>query len=249
MDSAQTIRDAVAKVAALRLETQSNPTLHAAITSIKRFQAQRFAGTYSDLLNSQEYGKAARFFLEELYSEKDYSLRDAQFARIANALQSLFPNQVVATAVALAQLHSLTEELDHQMAIAWSKQGGSIPDNDIARYVVTWRTVARAEDRARQLDVILLVGAELNRLTRTPGLRLMLKMMRRPAMAAGLGTLQSFLESGFDTFAGMPGKGAGALEFLETIRQREKSMITHLFTADSNICAQMLATCFEAIQS
>ena len=62
---------------------------------------------------------------------------------------------------------------------------------------------AGAPDREGQLRVVLGIGQQMARLTRTAGLRMMLKMMRGPAAAAGLGALQRFLECGFDTFAAM----------------------------------------------
>jgi hypothetical protein len=234
MEAADTIRDAVARVATLRQEAGASPGLQAALTAVKAFQAKRFAGTYADLLASQEYVGAARFFLDDLYSDKDYSLRDAQFARIAGALQRLFPRQVVATAVSLAQLHVLTEELDHQMALAWLARSSAPVEgtSDAARrYAGCWLAVGREPDRNRQLDMVLCIGAELDRLTRTHGLRLMLRMMRRPATAAGLGALQTFLEAGFDTFAQMAGQGEQARVFLDTIRERESGWIHRLSTA------------------
>lgn len=245
MDAAHTIREAVARVVALQALTDANPNLHASLKAIKRFQAQRFAGTYWDLLASQEFSGAARFFLEELYSDNDYSRRDAQFARIAGGIQTFFPGQVVATAVSLAQLHVLTEELDHQMASAWLEDevNPDIVNDSPLRYARAWKSVARREDRNRQLDVVLAVGAELDRLTRTRGLRLMLKMMRRPATAAGLGALQSVLETGFDTFAGMSGKGQRAQEFLNLIRSRESHWIALLFDAECCVCAPALRDC------
>jgi hypothetical protein len=118
MEAAQIIRDAVARVSNLRRDCALDPTLAASVYAVKAFQARRFAGTYSDLLASDTYRHAARFFLVELYSDKDYSDRDAQFGRIAGGLQTLFTKQVVATAVSLAQLHLLTEELDHAMGLA-----------------------------------------------------------------------------------------------------------------------------------
>ena len=85
------------------------------------------------------------------------------------------------------------------------------------------------------------VGRELDRLTRTPGIRLMLKMMRRPAHLAGLGSLQRFLESGFDTFAAMGRKGQGADFFLHTVMDRESSMLNRLFDGDAVACETELA--------
>lgn len=243
MDAAHTIREAVARVTAIRSAAYSDPTTQAATKAVKSFQARRFSGTYGDLLSSVEFGAAARFFLEDLYSDKDYSQRDAQFSRIAGALQTLFPQQVVATAVSLAQLHQLTEELDAQMAAAWISQAPSTRGDSVTRYMACWKHVARESDRKRQLDMVLRVGADLDRLTRTPGLRFMLRMMRRPASAAGLGSLQNFLESGFDTFAGMSADGSRALEFLHTIQNRESTWIERLSRGDAEQCHRALETC------
>lgn len=247
MDAAHTIRDAVARVENLRLQAQSTPDLHVATMTIKRFQARRFAGTYADLIDSVEYSGATRFFLEELYSDQDYSLRDAQFGRIAGALQTFFPSQVVATAVSLAHLHVLTEELDHQMAVAWMQESSPPNTDDVSRYMNAWKAVGRAEDRQRQLEDVLSVGRELDRLTRTPGLRLMLKMMRRPAIAAGLGSLQSFLETGFDTFHKMSGKGAQAQAFFQQIHARESRWLALLFSPDATPCASELRRCLPEV--
>jgi hypothetical protein len=49
--------------------------------------------------------------------------------------------------------------------------------------------------------------------------------MRGPARAAGLGSLQTFLERGFDTFGAMN----GASEFLTLIEQRERALMQALF--------------------
>ena len=228
MDAAHKIRYAVTKVDEIRQSVASDPARQAALLTVKSLQAKRFADTYSDLFRSDEYGAAARFFLEDLYSDKDYTQRDAQFSRIAGALQRLFPQQVIATAVSLAQLHLLTEDLDWQMAGYWSKDVAGLAKSDAARYIACWRSVGSHENRIQQLKVVLTVGKDLDRLTQTPGLRFMLKMMRGPAKAAGLGSLQDFLESGFDTFARMSGKGHSADEFLSKIRARESSWIQRL---------------------
>ena len=234
MNPAQTIRNAVARVSALRLASRNDPALHGAITSVKRFQARRFAQTYADLLSAGPYKDAARFFLDELYNDKDYSVRDAQFSRIAGALQTFFPKQVVAIAVSLAELHALTEDLDHRMAREWLSTAGIAKADEAQRYVLAWRTVGRRKDRDTQLKDVLAVGDELDKLSRASGLRMMLKMMRRPASAAGLSSLQSFLESGFDTFAQMNGRGKGAQQFLEIVRARESLFIEDLFASQTD---------------
>lgn len=232
MEAAQQIRQAVAQVVQLRQACTGDATLHAAVAAVKTFQAQRFGGTYSDLLAGGAHAAAARFFLEELYSAKDYAERDAQFARIAGAVQRLFPRQVAGTAVALAQLHLLTEQLDHAMGHVWRDTTGT----DAARYVQAWRRVAGRQQREDQLRVVLDIGNEMIKLTRTPGLRLMLKMMRGPAAASGLGSLQAFLESGFDTFGAMAHVKGSAEAFLKTVAERETALFAMLFDAPAVTC-------------
>jgi len=232
MDTAQIIRQAVAQVERLRDESRNVPGIAEAVSALKRFQATRFAGTYADLLASPAYAPAARFFLEELYSDRDYAERDAQFARIAHAVERLFPRDVAATAADLARLHALTESLDHAMARMSRLEGR----DDVAGYVRAWKLVERRHDRQAQLNAVVSLGTEMARLTRTPGLRLMLKMMRGPAAAAGLSSLQRFLESGFDTFAAVSKQRGGAEQFLSIIQQRERGLMDLLFDADAVTC-------------
>ena len=232
MSTAQTIRDAVAEVESLREECRAVPAIGSAVTRLKQFQAARFAGTYADLLASAAYGAAARFFLEELYSEQDYGERDAQFARIAGTVEKLFPRDVADTAASLARLHALTESLDHAMA----RVAPLADPEDVAGYVRGWKTVGRREDRQRQLEAVIAIGSEMTRLTRLPGLRTMLRMMRRPASAAGLSALQRFLESGFDTFATVTRQPGGADRFLDTIREREQRLMDLLFGDEAVAC-------------
>ena len=60
----------------------------------------------------------------------------------------------------------------------------------------------------------------------------MLRMMRGPASAAGLGALQHFLETGFDTFAGMSRRREAVEHFLGTVRQREEALFALLYDQD-----------------
>lgn len=242
MEPALIIRDAIAEVQCLRQESESQQSLSAAVLAVKRFQSRRFAGTYQDLLTGGPHQAAAKFFLLELYSEANYASRDAQFAKIAGAIQRLLPEAAIATAVTLAQLHVLTERLDLAMGHAWAKDLESADAMGLsARYARAWHLIGAENSRQQQLRFVLEVGRDLDELTRTPGLRLLLKMMRRPAQLAGLAELQHFLEQGFDTFAKM-GKTKGATEsFLSLIDQRETKMLQALFAGDQKEVINYLA--------
>ncbi len=235
--TAQQIHDALETVAKLRQQHKADPPLARASAEVKRFQARRFQATYSDLLHSHRYKTAATFFLQELYSDKDYAERDQQFARIAGTIAKLFPQPVVNTAAALAQVHALTEQLDDLMAREWlADTADASPGDECARYIRCWRRVGDMAARKRQLEVVLHLGQELDRLTKMFGLRTLLKMMRGPAAAAGLNSLQHFLEAGFDAFANMRGAG----EFLKVIKERETAWIHSLFEDDAVTCETRL---------
>lgn len=118
---ADQIRGQLERVAHLRNVAQHGP-LRAALHEVKRLQALRFQGTYADFLANPLYASSTRFFLEELYGEQDFSQRDDQFGRIAGAIERLFPAAVGQLAVDLAEIHALTESLDHDMAKHWSAQ-------------------------------------------------------------------------------------------------------------------------------
>jgi len=238
MQASNQIRESISQVVALRQKVVDQPDLALALHTIKHVQARRFSGTYQDLLHSASYAACAKFFLEELYSDKDFAERDAQFARIAGALERTFPQQVVATAVALAELHNLTEELDLAMALNWQLQPGF---SQAQAYVLAWRAVGRREDRLWQLDKVLEIGQELGHLTRKPGLHFMLKMMRKPAQLAGLGSLQNFLESGFNHFADLARNKGTVSSFLDTVKARESTWLDRLFDAPAATCVTELA--------
>lgn len=231
--AADRIRAHLATVEALRTQARSDG-VNAAVSTVKRLQAQRFRGTYADVLKLPVQGAAARFFLNELYGDHDFRQRDAQFGRIAAAIERLFPEAVAELSVDLAEMHALTETLDHAMAVHWLERDPR--ESAAKRYIHAWRATGRREARERQLGVVGHMGLELQRLTRSKSLLMMLKMMRRPAQAAGLSDLQHFLEAGFVAFAEL----GDARPFLSTITARERRWIDALFSEDLSICTASL---------
>ena len=213
-------------VAAEREQRAASASLMAHVRAIKHYQQRRFSHTYADLLAAPRYAAVARFFLDELYGPHDFTERDAQLARIVPALVRLFPQAMVDAVGTLVQLHALSEVLDSRMG---SNLDGV--DVDASRYIEAWCATGMVESRERQIALTLEVGTALDALTRKPLLRNSLRLMRRPAHAAGLGALQGFLETGFDTFRAM----GGAQEFLSMIESREHRLADALFAAGGQV--------------
>ena len=220
-------------VAAERQRRLTDAGLVERVRAVKQFQHARFAKTYADLLAQPRFTRAAQFFLDDLYGPKDFTERDTQFARIVPGLVRVFPKEIVGTVRSLGELHALSETLDSAVAAQLSG-----PNFDASQYVHAWQAVGQPEQRERQIALMLEVGSALDRYTRNPLLRHSLRLMRGPARAAGLAALQSFLETGFDTFREM----RGAAEFIGTIASRERALAAALFAAEPTALESNLAT-------
>lgn len=211
-------------VQAERERRGADPALQQAVTAIKAFQHARFALTYRDLLDDPRCAPAARFFLDDLYGPRDFSGRDAQFARVVPALVRLFSDELVHTVLEVATLHALSESLDSRMGQALGPR-----DADATTYAQAWRETGQPQARERQIGLIVDIGTALGRHTRKPLLRQSLRLMRGPAQAAGLGALQAFLETGFDAFRQLPDLAG----FLAVVAGRERELARALFAAEA----------------
>jgi hypothetical protein len=217
------IESGLARVRELRAARQSDASLAHRVESIKRYQHARLQRDYIGWLSDPRYRGAARFFLEQLYGPRDFSARDAQFSRIVPALGRMLPEELRETVLALIELHALTEELDQAMALRLSVD----QDLDTSSYRSAWQSVGRPDLRARQVELMLLIGRSLDRHTHSALLGATLRLMRGPAHAAGLGDLQRFLEDGYQAFRAMK----GAEEFLVSVARNERVQIDALFNS------------------
>ena len=121
-------------------------------------------------------------------------------------------------------LDVLSTELDHAMVTALGDQ----PLTG-ATYGQAYRQVGRADDRRRQIDLVLDVGNALERITRHAWIATALRAAHVPAYLAGFRALQDFLERGFAAFQGMQ----GGQDFLRIVREREMRLMHAWFSAET----------------
>jgi hypothetical protein len=230
-DLATAILTHLQKVDALRAQAAAEPSWGAWVQRVKRYQALRFERTYDDVLQDPATQRAGRFFLTELYGDRDFTSRDAQFARIVPRIKRMFSDDLLKTLERLSALHALSERMDVEMAQALARIDQNAPAQDqtppvtATTYAQAWQSVGHRAQRNQQVAFMLEVGGDLARLTRHAVLRHSLKLMRLPAKAAGLSALQHFLEEGFDAFAALP----DAKGFVQTVGQREQRLVDALF--------------------
>ena len=205
-------------------ERAASPRLAARLDRLASWQARRLDSTYADLARSARYAPAIAFFRSDLYGPGDFSRRDANLARVAPVMTGILPAGVIATIAAAMELSVLSGELDRALLTKLDPDGPL----SVAAYCDAYRALTNRTERERQIALIVEIGRALDRYVRKPLLRATLAAMRYPAQAAGLGTLQSFLERGFDAFWAMD----GAREFLASIEERETRLMNAIFAGD-----------------
>ncbi|MGE0802990.1 MAG: hypothetical protein AB7G13_26865 [Lautropia sp.] len=220
MSSVETRLHAFAqRVAALRRAPTAGAPARAAI---RTFQRDRLVRTHGDLLQTERYRLAARFFLDELYGTKDFSERDAELARIIPTMTRLLPSSVLVAIADAIELDAISEELDDALAARWQAEAAdpaALPSD--ADYCGLYRAVGRFDARRRQIELVAGIGRDLDRLVGKPLLFRILKSMDRPARLAGLHRMQAFLVDGFTAFRAMHGADA----FIQTIVVRETALM------------------------
>jgi hypothetical protein len=198
----------------------------AILPALKAWQSRRLAKGFDDLARRPNYAAASRFFLDDLYGEHDVSWRDRDIQRMLPTLRAWLPESVLQTVAKALELDLLSHELDLSMAEALEQDEERGARIDDAAYARAYRKVGRRRDRERQIELLLHVGGELDRIVRKPLVFTMLRFARAPAQAAGLGKLQGFLERGFSAFKAM----GSADDFLEAIRARETEVMRRMFS-------------------
>jgi hypothetical protein len=203
-----------ARVQPRHAERAAQPALADALAYLSAWQVRRLRRTYADLEATPRYAAAMQFFESDLYGGADFAQRDADLARIVPAIKRLLPAGVLETVASAVELNALSLALDRAMI---DELGSLGRDLRVADYCAAYRRVGQFSRRLRQIRLIGDVGVALDRYVHKPMVHAALRVMRKPAHAAGLAALQDFLERGFAAFASM----GGAVEFLATIESRE----------------------------
>lgn len=197
---------------------------------LQAWQTQRLERSFARFLQDPARRPAAHFFLSDVYGDRDFTQRDADIAKVMPMMQRLLPSALVATVTDGIELGALTHALDLRMAQALQRVAPRRRRIDEALYAQAYREVGLPRLRARQIALIDHVGQGLASALRMPGVRLLLKLSRVPANAAGLGELQLFLERGFEAFAELD----DAQAFLADIRQHESTAMARLFAGEAD---------------
>ena len=198
--------------------------------AVRTWQQRRLATTHAALLKSPKYGRAATFFLTELYSTADLTQRDADIERVIKILVKFLPDKALRTLAAALEMDALSERMDGLMAAQLRSMQTSNKPLVIteATYDTAYRAMGAFDLRLRQIELTQQIGLALDKLSRLPLLRGLLRMMSGPAQIGGVGSLHAFLERGYAAFAHM----GDAKDFIDAIVDREREVHMRLAQLD-----------------
>ena len=173
------------------------------LPELRHWQMRRLADSFAPLLEDARTRGAAKFFLSDLYGDRDFSGRDRDLARVLPLMMRLLPEPLIATVADAIALAALSHALDLRMAEALVALLPANSPIDTDSYAKAYRTIGMPRLRCAQIALIGRLGHGLDAAVRKPALGRLLSLSRLPARAAGLGELQSFLERGFAAFASL----------------------------------------------
>jgi len=186
---------------------------------IQTWQRERLANTYTDLTSQKRYAAAGDFFLGELYGGLHFRQRDQEMERVLPVMVRMLRDDMILALAEAFELQAMSLDFDMQMTALFQKSGWA--ELNMSRYAKIYRVCGHAHEREQQIVLIRDLGVVLNKLVHHRLVMMLIRMLRGPAIAAGFGLLQSFLENGLNAFKIM---GDGT-QFIDAIWQRENDFM------------------------
>ena len=209
---------------AARLDEPGFPLVE--LELIQSWQRGRLAKTYEDLTSQDRYSAAGDFFLDELYGGLHFRQRDQEMERVLPVMVRMLRDDMLLALAEAFELQALSLDFDIQMTTQFRNKGWD--ELSLPRYAEIYRACGQAHEREQQIILIHQLGIVLNKLVHHRLVMMLIRMLRGPAIAAGFGLLQSFLENGLNAFRIM---GDGT-EFIEAIWQRENEFMRTLLAGN-----------------
>ncbi len=192
---------------------------------LRTWQMERLKRTHADLLESERYGPASRFFLSDIYAPRDFSQRDRDVEHVYSVMRRYLPLKMLDTLRQVMELNDLTNALDTQLVTVLTTELGMTTNLTAEMYAEGYRRCDNNAVRRQQIALLTAVGEGVNKLVHRPFVSALLRLAHGPAHRYGWGDLQDFLERGFAAFQVMQ----DATPFLATIERRELLILDRIF--------------------
>jgi hypothetical protein len=190
------------------------------------WQQERLSCSFADLYEMKDYRPAIDFFLTEVYGGLDFRDRDQAMEQVTPVMIRFLPDRALVALSEAFELQAISLEFDERMGRYMATEG--VRRIDMDAYGAIYRACSDREGRERQILLIHKLGYDLDKLVQKSWINYLVRLMRGPAIAAGFGRLQAFLEGGLESFRSLD----DATWFVDTIYEREWAAMERLFRGD-----------------
>jgi len=197
-----------------------------AFNQLQCWQQERLGCSFADLYELEDYRPAIEFFLNDVYGGLDFRERDEDMGQVMPVMIRFLPDRALVALSEAFELQAISLEFDERMARHMERS--RVRRLDMQAYGEVYRAGSDREGRERQILLIHKLGYDLDTLVRKSWINYLVRLMRGPAIAAGFGRLQAFLESGLTSFRALN----DANWFVDTIYEREWAAMERLFRGD-----------------
>lgn len=170
-------------------------TFRQRLQRLQSWQSERLYHSHRDILEQPDTAAAVTFLFTDVYGGHDLKPVAENIRRALPKALKLLPDRVMQTSATVLETAVLTQELDEHLTATLQAQLDQPLTTDT--YAAAYRAQGRETERARQLALVAEIGAQIDRYVRSRMIQGTFRMVRRPAHAAGLGSLYDFLDHGF----------------------------------------------------
>lgn len=190
---------------------------------LRRWQSERLAATYADLLDEPQYRSACTFFLNDIYAAKDFSQRDDDAENLHGLLSRFLPESMLRLLADTIRLNRMSTRLDLELLSALGEVETITPQ----AYAQAYRVCDNLAERREQIELLAQVLGEAAHGARGTVFAVSLRLARLPAQRAGWDDLYDFLARGYAACKPMRDVG----RFVDTIYRREMAILENIFSA------------------
>jgi len=226
---AQKMEEELTRYRRLRQHDASQPKFKEHVYALQEWQSKRLQKTHDALLQDERYQDATLFFLEDIYGGIDLTELSHQIERVMNKAFRVLPEKVMATSTYALEFNALSAELDEAMACFLFNEMG-VTDITFDAYIEAFREAVDISSRHRQAALAKMLAQGLDKYVRSRLVYGTFKMVKRPAVKAGIGELYNFMDKGFDVMRPL----GSAKELIDTIVNEEVAIVDRIYARSEN---------------
>lgn len=226
---AQKMEEELIRYRSLRQHDTLQPKFKGHVYAIQEWQSKRLQKTHNLLLQDERYQDATLFFLEDIYGGIDLTELSHQIERVMNKAFRILPEKVMTTSTYALEFNALSAELDEAMACFIFNEMGVV-DITFDVYIEAFREAVDISLRHRQAALAKMLGQGLDKYVRSRLVYGTFKMVKRPAVKAGIGELYNFMDKGFDVMRPL----GSAKGLIDAIVDEEVAIVDRIYEGNDD---------------